>query len=79
MKVLEAMESLCTNWNEIDQKIIYNCWRKTGIIDSSTSSNLQEEEEEEDDDDDETFNVEGEDDCVGSITDSKLVQIGLGQ
>ncbi len=74
VNVLEVMESLWNNWNEIDQKIIYNCWRKTGIIDSSTITNLQEEE-----DDDETFNVEGGDDCVGSIADSKIVQIGLGQ
>ncbi len=74
------MNSLCTNWNEIDQKIIYNFWRKTGIIDSSTSTNLQEEEDDDDDDDDdETFNAEREDDCIRSITDSKLVQIGLGQ
>ncbi len=52
---------------------MYNCWRKTGIIDCSTSSNLQEE------DVDETFNVEGEDDCVGSITDWRLVKTGIGQ
>ena len=61
------MRSLCSNWDEIDEKIIFNCWRKTGIINSSTTSNIQEEEKEEIG----IVNFEEEDDYVGSITESE--------
>ena len=45
------------------------------MINSNTTTNIQEEEEEEMG----IINYEGEEDCVGSITESELVQIGLGQ
>ncbi len=55
------------------KKIIYNCWIKTGIINSNTTTNIQEEEEIC------IFIYEGEVDCVCSVKESELVQIGLGQ
>ena len=45
---------------------------KTGINDSSTTTYLEEEEIE-------AFNSEGEDDCVGSISDSELIKLDLKQ
>ena len=74
VNVLQAMRSLNFNWDEIDEKIIYNCWRKTGIINSNATTNIHEEEEEIG-----IVTYEEEDDCVGSIRESELVQIGLGQ
>ena len=77
VNVLQAMRSLCSNWDEVDKNIIFNCWRKSRILNSSTTSNIQEEEKEEEEIG--IVNYEREDDCVGSITESELVQIGLGQ
>ncbi len=59
LKVLQAMRSLCSNWDKIGQKTIYDCRRKPVIIDSSTTTNTQEEEERKEI---ETVNNEGEDD-----------------
>ncbi len=49
---------------------------KTGIINSNATTNIHEEEEEEEIG---IVTYEEEDDCVGSIRESELVQIGLGQ
>ncbi len=67
------MRALCLNCDEIDEKIISTSWRKTGIIDFCATNNLESEEEIE------TYDVEGEDDCVGFVSDTYLVQIGLRQ
>ncbi len=74
VNILQAMNWVNTNWQEIDRKIIHNCWKKTGLISSITIENAVDIEETSND----SVNLEGEDDCVGFISDEKLVQIGLG-
>ncbi len=73
VNLLQAMNWINTNWEDINQKIIYNCWKKTGLINSITSVKGLEDEEENVDSPD----LYGENDCVGFISDQGLVQLGL--
>ena len=65
---------MCNNWQNIEEKIICNFRKQTGIIDSTTTENWTKEIEEV-----QTLNTEGEDDWIGFISDSESVQMCIGE
>ena len=77
MNLLQTIQWVSKIWDEIEAKLIYNCWEKTKLIKSTTSNDFQFQEDS--DMDMGLWNFEAEDDCVGFIQDSDLVQIGVEQ